>query len=129
MPLEKGILSMVVTKCPSPKKAQQERMSVICPDLESEYPPAYLSEHREEFKQIRKSLMECSNTEDSPAVVYITKMQPVSAGLYDAVIKNKFAGGVLSSGVKLIAFARVFSGCLKPGQKVFIMGPKHGEGH
>jgi translation elongation factor EF-G len=56
-------------------------------------------------------------------------MQPVSAQLYDAVIKNKFAGGQLSSGVKLIAFARVFSGCLKAGQKVYVMGPKHGEDH
>ena len=34
MPVDKGLLSMVVNHLPSPNKAQRNRMCVICPSLD-----------------------------------------------------------------------------------------------
>lgn len=111
MPMEKGILGMVVQHLPSPRGAQESKLGVVCPQLLSQQGP------------LREALAKCANAAEGPTVAYITKMQPVSSRLYDVVTRAQ----VPSTGpVRSIAFSRVFSGCLTKGQKVFVMGPKHG---
>jgi ribosome assembly protein 1 len=57
-----------------------------------------------------------------PTTAYVTKMQPFDAKLYDITTRalQKSAGKT-----RMIAICRVFSGILRVGQKVFVMGPKH----
>ena len=49
-------------------------------------------------------------------------MQPFSSRLYNIVARCQDETEVK---YKAIAISRVFSGVLKTGQKVFVMGPKH----
>lgn len=53
----------------------------------------------------------------------MTKMQPFSARMFDLLTRQPEKSKETQ---RLIAFARVFSGTLKVGQKVYIIGPKHG---
>jgi translation elongation factor EF-G len=71
--------------------------------------------------EIKTSIIKCQNT-DAPAVVYVTKMQGFDSRLYDVITKSNT---VSTEKQRLIAFARVFSGCLSRGQRVNIMGPRH----
>lgn len=67
--------------------------------------------------------MTCDSRPDVPAVAYVTKMQPMSSKLYDIVTRAQEKS---ESSVRSIAFSRVFSGTLKRGQAIKVIGPKHG---
>lgn len=68
-------------------------------------------------------MLKSSNREDVPAVAYVTKMQPISSRLYDIVTRAQVKSELP---VRSIAFSKVFSGKLKRGQTIYVMGPKHG---
>ena len=77
MPMEKGILGMVVQHLPSPLKSNEFKLPVICPALESEYPKypkVYDDKILEEWKNLKSAIIKCSNKLEDPAVAYITKM-------------------------------------------------------
>ena len=57
-----------------------------------------------------------------PTTVYVTKMQPFGARLYDITTRSMEKS---TDPTRLIAIARVFSGTLHVGQKVYVMGPRH----
>ena len=63
------------------------------------------------------------DSEKYPLVVYVTKMQPYPSRLYDITTRSQEKS---QGSQRLIGYARVFSGTLKAGQNVFIIGPKHG---
>ena len=56
-------------------------------------------------------------------MAYVTKMQPISSRVYDIVTR---APEKSEQSIRFVAFSRVFSGTLKKGQTIFVMGPKHG---
>ena len=56
-------------------------------------------------------------------MVYVTKMQPFSSRLYDITTRSLEKS---EEKQRLIAVSRVFSGTLKVGQTVNVMGPRHG---
>lgn len=68
-------------------------------------------------------MIKSKNEIGDPTIAYVTKMQPVSSRLYDIVTR---AQDKSVSSVRMVAFSRVFSGCLHRGQTVYVMGPKHG---
>mmetsp|Transcript_25604 Transcript_25604/g.19367 ORF Transcript_25604/g.19367 Transcript_25604/m.19367 type:complete len:115 (+) Transcript_25604:100-444(+) len=111
MPVEKGILSMVVQHLPSPNVAQKNRLAVICPQL------------TKKASLLRTQIEECSQDEGAETVAYITKMQPFNSKIIEALTRIPNASG---NSQAMIGFARVFSGRLKLGQKVHVIGAKHG---
>lgn len=58
--------------------------------------------------------------EDVPTTVYVTKMQPFSSRLVDLLVREKAEGKQT-----LIGVGRVYSGTLRVGQKVQVIGPRH----
>lgn len=117
MPVDKGILSLVVQQLPSPVIAQKHRISVISPNIMLE------AGQSEEVKFIKQSIENCMTGKDAPTIAYVTKMQPFSSRIFDVLTRQQNKS---SETQKLIGFARVFSGVLRVGQKVFVMGAKHG---
>jgi translation elongation factor EF-G len=56
--------------------------------------------------------------------MYVSKMQPFSARLYYLAVKNV---PKTDSQQRLIGVARVLSGRIQTGQKIFVIGPNHTE--
>ena len=98
MPMEKGILGMVVQHLPPPSDSQEGKLSVICPALLSSRPPRSEEEYQqvessgrtleEDWNNLRASVLHCKRDADTPSVAYVTKMQPVSSRLYDIVTRS-----------------------------------------
>ena len=92
--------------------------------------PALDKENADEgIREVKNAIMGCklgkileSGENSVPTTAYVTKMQPFDAKLYDITTRafQKSAGKT-----RMIAICRVFSGILRVGQKVFVMGPKH----
>jgi len=95
---------------------------MLCPALDKE-------DIDEGTQEIKNAIIGCklgkiseSGENSVPTTVYVTKMQPFDAKLYDITTR---AIQKSSSKTRMIAISRVFSGILRVGQKVFVMGPKH----
>lgn len=89
----------------------------MCTELAISSNPKVASEGIQIFQ---KSIATCDP--QGPLLIFVTKMQPFLSKLYDATIRaTKFS----ESTQRLIAVARVFSGTLKAGAKVFVIGPSH----
>lgn len=69
---------------------------------------------------MKKHISSC--TLSDPIVVFVTKMQPFSSRIYDMAVR---AHEKSQTAQRLIAIARVYSGRLKTGSKVFIFGANH----
>ena len=54
--------------------------------------------------------------------MYVTKMQPFSSRLYNLATRN-YEQSVLTQ--RLVAIARVYSGTLRKGSRVFVFGANH----
>ena len=113
-PLDQGILKMVIEHLPSPDQAQGNRFKQFCPALANpKAPPAVVA--------IKDAIIQCANT-NAPTIAYVTKMQAFPSRLYDILTKSEEKS---TEKQRLIAVTRVFSGCLKTGDTVFVIGPKH----
>jgi len=77
----------------------------------------------EEHKELKEAISGCKAGDKVPTTVFVTKMQPFSSRLYDITVR---ATEKSPNSQRLIAICRVFSGTLKVGQKVFVMGARHG---
>lgn len=72
MPMENGVLRMVVEHAPSPIQAQKYRYKKYCPLLDSPNPS-------EDLKIIKNAIVNCeinltSSDDIIPTTVYVTKM-------------------------------------------------------
>mmetsp|Transcript_39574 Transcript_39574/g.60488 ORF Transcript_39574/g.60488 Transcript_39574/m.60488 type:complete len:304 (+) Transcript_39574:1273-2184(+) len=78
-----------------------------------------------QFLPFKNAIESCSQetSDEKPLSVYVTKMQPFGSRLYDIATR---ALEKSPDSQRLIAVARVFSGTLKVGQKIFVMGARHG---
>ena len=115
MPMEKGILGMVVQHIPSPATAQETKIAVVCPGLKADRAPRQdedSEENQVEWEALKAAVIHCSHDSSAPVVAYATKMQPVSSRLYDIVTRAQVKS---ESSVRMVAFSRVFSGQLKRG--------------
>lgn len=119
MPMEHGIFKMVVDHLPNPQEAQANRMKIFCPFL-------CQPNLKEQYHGLKEAIEKCESglrgDKDVPTTVYVTKMQPFSSRLYDITARSteKSIGSQ-----RLIAISRVFSGTLRVGQTVYVMGPRH----
>ncbi|KAK3097670.1 hypothetical protein FSP39_011945 [Pinctada imbricata] len=171
LPVSSAVLSVVAEKLPSPLELTEDRVEKLMCSQNQRFdslPP--------QTQELKHSFLKCSSTEESPVIIFVSKMFPVDKKmlpcnrqrlLTDAEIQerrrkvkerlaqrqaaaqtgekteeNKTEGeGTVISQVKeegkdavengdeddhtFIAFGRVFSGTVRKGQKVYVLGPKH----
>lgn len=113
VPIEKAILNMVVRHLPSPQEGQKRKIDSLAPEFKNK---------TRAFATVRKAIVSCNEVE--PIIVYVTKMQPFSARLYNVATRATDMS-VSKSNQKLVAVARVYSGKLRVGSKVYVFGANH----
>jgi len=76
MPVEKAIFSMVIEEIPSPYACQKFKVDTLSHE--------YLNQ-TEVYLPSRQAIQTCSSKE--PLVIFVAKMQPFTARLYDATTR------------------------------------------
>uniref|UniRef100_A0ACD5ZYR5 Uncharacterized protein n=1 Tax=Avena sativa TaxID=4498 RepID=A0ACD5ZYR5_AVESA len=122
LPLADAVMAMVVECTPDPVVAQGARVARLMP--KREFVPEDCPEVVLEAERVRRCVEICDVGADSPVVVYVSKMFAVP---YKTLPPKGVRGELLShqgaseSDECFMAFARVFSGVLRAGQKVFVL--------
>uniref|UniRef100_A0A672K1Q7 Elongation factor-like 1 n=1 Tax=Sinocyclocheilus grahami TaxID=75366 RepID=A0A672K1Q7_SINGR len=114
LPVSQAMLSMVCEKLPSPEisaERVEKLMSVGARRFDS------LPEQTQELK---KAFLDCSADETAPVIVFVSKMFAVDS---KALPQNKQRRTTKSK--HFVAFAQVYSGVVRKGQKVFVLGHKY----
>ncbi|KAL8115471.1 uncharacterized protein LOC141666648 [Apium graveolens] len=127
LPLSNAILSMVVNCMPNPIQAQSFRVSRLLPKREI-LDDAEKSDVVAEAEVARKSVEACDSRPEAPCVAFVSKMFAVpmkmlpQRGPHGEIINNSSEnGGNGDSDECFLAFARIFSGVLYAGQKVYVL--------
>ncbi|XP_076888689.1 uncharacterized protein LOC143539182 [Bidens hawaiensis] len=127
LPLSDAILSMVIKHMPDPISAQSFRVARLLPKREILDDDFANSEVLAEAELVRKSVEVCDSRPESPCVAFVSKMFAVPMKMIpqrDAnggIVNNNTEGGNGDSDECFLAFARIFSGVLHSGQKVFVL--------
>ncbi|KAL6006404.1 hypothetical protein ACLOJK_037358 [Asimina triloba] len=125
LPLSDAILSMVIKCMPDPVTAQSIRISRLLPQrevLDCEISPNVLVE----AEHVRKCVEACDSSAEAPSVAFVSKMFAVPLKMLPQRDPN---GEVISYSTEevgetnecFLAFARIFSGILSAGQKLFVL--------
>ncbi|KAF6987630.1 hypothetical protein CFC21_005252 [Triticum aestivum] len=125
LPLAETVMTMIVECTPDPVDAQRFRALALMP--ERELPTWVSAEHAgiiAEAEKVRRCVVACSASSSAPVVVFVSKM---------FVVKHKDLPPTLNHSQEaagepeecFLAFARVFSGVLHAGQKVFVLSPMY----
>ncbi|KAK1394516.1 Translation elongation factor EFG [Heracleum sosnowskyi] len=127
LPLSDAILSMVVNCMPNPIQAQSFRVSRLLPKREI-LDDGEKSDVIAEAEVARKSVEACDSRPEAPCVAFVSKMFAVpikmlpQRGLHGEIINNSSEdSGNGDSDECFLAFARIFSGVLYAGQKVYVL--------
>lgn len=122
LPLSDTILSMVVKHMPDPISAQSFRISRLLPKRET-LDINGSSDVLAQAESVRKSVEACDCSPDAPCVAFVSKMFAVpSKMLPRGEVQNNYSNdGNVESEECFLAFARVFSGVLHSGQRVFVL--------
>ncbi|KAK6926486.1 Translation elongation factor EFTu-like, domain 2 [Dillenia turbinata] len=127
LPLSDAILSMVVKSVPDPVAAQSFRISRLLPKREV-LGDGVNFDILAEAERVRKSIESCDSSPEAPCVAFVSKMFAVpikmlpQRGLHGEVLNNYAdEGGSDDSDECFLAFARIFSGILCVGQRVFVL--------
>ncbi|KAJ3674799.1 hypothetical protein LUZ60_005415 [Juncus effusus] len=127
LPLSEAVLSMVVKCLPDPKTAQSFRISRLVPEKDSVPTSTDADVSADviaEAEYVRNAIKTCDSSENAPCVAFVSKMFAVSS---EMLPKNpNFPNGTEPgqtghSDEVFLAFARVFSGTLRVGQKIFVL--------
>ncbi|XP_055995192.1 elongation factor-like GTPase 1 isoform X2 [Ostrea edulis] len=169
LPVSDAVLRVVVSKLPSPLAMSEERVEkLMCSHMRKfESLPS-------ETQSLKQSFLTCSASEESPVIVFVSKMLPVDKKLLpqnkqrpltaaEAAERRRKAREKMAEKLAtqnkeqttteantlhgesyeislpendtdseekgpdfvFIAFARVFSGTVRKGQKLYVLGPKH----
>lgn len=127
LPLSDAILSMVVRFMPDPIAAQSFRVSRLLPKREV-LDSGVDSDVLAEAELVRRSVENCDGSSDAPCVAFVSKMFAIPMkmlplrGPQGEVLNNandEGPGG--ESDECFLAFARIFSGVLSSGQRVFVL--------
>ena len=111
MPIERAILSMTVRHLPSPLEGHPRKIDSLAVDFRNKT-QAYLP--------CRNAIISCNQEE--PIIVYVTKMQPFSSRIYNVAARTNEQS---ASNQRLVAIARVYSGNLRVGSRVYVFGANH----
>uniref|UniRef100_A0A0D9VGU8 Elongation factor-like 1 n=1 Tax=Leersia perrieri TaxID=77586 RepID=A0A0D9VGU8_9ORYZ len=122
--LAKAVFDMVVECTPKPIAAQASRVARLMPAAKTPELTAAA-----EVEKVRRCVASCNASTSAPVVVFVSKMFAVpyrflpSKGVNGEPINHR--GSSAESGECFLAFARVFSGVLRAGQKVFVLSPMY----
>ncbi|KAG8062896.1 hypothetical protein GUJ93_ZPchr0003g18139 [Zizania palustris] len=129
LPLADAVMTMVVECTPDPVAAQGVRVARLMPKREvapedaSSFPEVVVDAER-----ARRCVEVCNMAADAPVVVYVSKMFAVPykmlplKGVDGELLNHQ---GANESDECFMGFARVFSGVLRAGQKVFVLSPMY----
>lgn len=127
LPLSDAILSMVIKCLPDPITAQAFRISRLLPKREV-LDNGVDSNVLAQAELVRKSVEACDSRPEAPCVAFVSKMFAVPVkmlpqrGSNGEVLDNLADEGEDgASGECFLAFARIFSGVLKAGQRIFVL--------
>lgn len=127
LPLSNAILSMVVKHMPDPVAAQSHRISRLLPKREI-VDTGVDSNVLAETEHVRKSVEACDGSLEAPCVAFVSKMFAVPLKMLPqhSIRREDFhsstdEGSNNESEECFLAFARIFSGVLSAGQKVFVL--------
>ncbi|GAB4824579.1 hypothetical protein Ancab_007452 [Ancistrocladus abbreviatus] len=127
LPLSDTILSMVVRCMPDPIAAQSVRISRLLPKREVVDNVAS-SDAVTKAELVRKSVEACNSSPEAPCVAFVSKMFAVQLKLLphrgpNGEIVNNFSDddGNSETDECFLAFARIFSGVLTSGQRMFVL--------
>ncbi|XP_021715630.1 elongation factor-like GTPase 1 isoform X1 [Chenopodium quinoa] len=128
LPLSEAILSMVIRCMPDPVAAQAYRVSRLLPKREVVDEVAK-SEVFSEAEYVRKCVETCAASSEAPTIAFVAKMFAVPMKMIphkgpDGDILNDFTdenGNNTESDECFLAFARIFSGTLTAGQKIYVL--------
>ncbi|XP_057437741.1 uncharacterized protein LOC130729904 [Lotus japonicus] len=122
LPLSDAILSMVVKCMPDPVAAQAFRISRLIPEREVAAGDGVDPRVVEEAKLVRKSVEGCDWGPEVPCVAFVAKMFAVPLKMIPLqggeIVSDEGEG---DSDECFLAFARIFSGVLSVGQRVFVL--------
>ncbi|XP_055544597.1 elongation factor-like GTPase 1 [Wyeomyia smithii] len=127
LPIEKSLLHLVVQTVPNPQLIPESKAEkLLCSRMED------FKAFPERTQALKQDVMKC-DAGSQTLLVFISKMFPVDGkSLPSCAMENGLANLTLDSGQPkdandeiFLAFARVYSGTLKKGSKVFVVGPKH----
>ena len=133
LPLASAIIYMCIEQLPNPIQAQSIRIpKLFLPNLTS-YSPEEL---KNSISNIEKSLLSCGSTDEDPVVLFISKVFTSPLGSNSDTIEGgtriSLPGQnqtedleIVQNHEKFIGFGRIFSGTLKKGQEVYVLGPKY----
>lgn len=124
LPLSDTILSMVVKCMPDPIAAQSLRITRLIPKREV-ISDRIVSEVLAEAELVRKSVELCDSSPEAPCVAFVSKMFAVPSkmlpqkGVNGELVNNSTDDN--ESDECFLAFARIFSGVLCSGQRIFVL--------
>ena len=100
-----------MSELPNPIEAQKFRLPYLL----------QLNSKKEQLgEKVLKGLATCSQDEDAPLIVFVSKMLTVPR----KQINERGLGHSIEEESLILGFARVFSGCLKRNQEVLVIGAK-----
>ncbi|KAL6634211.1 hypothetical protein ACP70R_026882 [Stipagrostis hirtigluma subsp. patula] len=129
LPLADSVMTMLIECTPDPVAAQAVRVARLVP--ERKVAATDSGGVVAEAEQVRRCVAACSTSASAPVVVFVSKMFAVP----HTVLPSKGPNGEPLNHSKgpgepepeeeecFLAFARVFSGVLRAGQKVFVLSP------
>lgn len=125
LPLSDAILSMVLKCMPDPSAAQSIRISRLLPKrefLDKGVDSAVLAE----AEQVRKCVEVCDSRSEAPCIAFVSKMFAVPLKMLpqrgpNGDILNNSPDEVGESDECFLAFARIFSGVLSSGQRIYVL--------
>ncbi|CAN6553773.1 unnamed protein product [Malus baccata var. baccata] len=124
LPLSDAVLSMVVRCMPDPVAAQAFRIGRLLPKRQV-LSDGVDSDALAEAELVRKSVEACDSSPEAPCVAFVSKMFAVPM----KVLPQRGLDGELENNVSdegelnecFLAFARIFSGVLYSGQKIYVL--------
>jgi len=131
LPVAPTILGAVVAKLPNPREAQVVRMPILWPYSVSEEDETFSA-----WQRMKEVLMRCDGSNKAPTIAFVTKM--VSRERKDATAKISIprprdAGPISETrpsdeepdtSSETIAIVRLFSGCIRPNDALFVYSPR-----
>lgn len=117
LPLSTAVLITIAEQIPSPRQSQPRKVKTL---LTSNVPS--------KFEQTETDMKQCNNSKDADTIVVVAKMFSVPAAELPQETHRQLAdehGDSQQSDECLLGFARIYSGCIKVGDKVNLLGPKY----
>ncbi|CAM6088803.1 unnamed protein product [Calypogeia fissa] len=132
LPLSNTILSMVVECLPSPVSAMPDRIDRLLP--KQDFLLGSNTEVQQKLEMVRMAVEVCDSSMEAPCVIFVSKMVAVPiemlprhtpGGELLPNLESQLLAGDVDAGGKecFLAFARVFSGVISAGQRVFVLSP------